>query len=70
VNHKINDNNSLFLSAYLGSDIFALGDQFLNQYGNSFVNLRWNHVFGSKLFSNASLIYSKYDYDPISQNLI
>lgn len=63
LNHKINDNNSLFLSAYLGSDIFALGDQFLNQYGNSFVNLRWNHVFGSKLFSNASLIYSKYDYD-------
>jgi len=26
-------------------------------------NLRWNHIFNEKLFSNFSLIYSKYDYD-------
>jgi len=63
VNHKINDNNSLYLSSYFGSDIFSLSDQFFNQYGNSFVNLRWNHIFGNQLFSNASLIYSKYDYN-------
>lgn len=63
LNHKINDRNSLYLSAYFGNDVFSVSDQFLNQYGNRFVNLRWNHIFGSKLFSNASLIYSKYDYN-------
>ncbi|HEY4334589.1 MAG TPA: TonB-dependent receptor, partial [Puia sp.] len=25
--------------------------------------LRWNHIFNSRLFSNTSLIYSKYDYN-------
>ncbi len=63
LNHRINDNNSLYLSAYFGNDFFSIDDQFLNQYGNRFVNLRWNHVFGNQLFSNASLIYSKYDYN-------
>ena len=63
LNHKINDYNSLYFSAYFGNDVFSINNQFLNQYGNQFVNLRWNHVFGSKLFSNASLIYSKYDYN-------
>jgi len=63
LNHKINENNSLYLSSYFGSDVFSLSDQFFNQYGNSFVNLRWNHIFGNQLFSNASLIYSKYNYD-------
>jgi len=63
LNHKINSHNNLYLSAYFGSDVFSINDQFLNQYGNRFVNLRWNHIFGNKLFSNASLIYSKYDYN-------
>lgn len=63
INHKINDNNSLYLSSYWGTDIFSIDDQFFNQYGNSFVNLRWNHIFNNQLFSNASLIYSKYDYN-------
>ena len=26
------------------------------------LNLRWNHLFSDKLFSNASLIYSDYYY--------
>ena len=63
LNHKINNTNNLYLSAYFGSDVFSLSDQFFNQYGNSFVNLRWNHIFGNELFSNASLIYSKYNYN-------
>ena len=32
------------------------------QYGNSTGTLRWNHVFNSRLFSNTSLVFSKYNY--------
>ncbi len=60
--HIINDKNKLYLSTYLGNDIFELDGQFFNQYGNSFINLRWNHTFNNNLFSNASIIFTKYDY--------
>ncbi len=62
-NYTINDNNRLFLSGYFGRDSFKLGETFKSSYGNSTGNLRWNHLFNDKLFSNLSLIGSKYDYD-------
>lgn len=62
INHKINKNNSIFLSGYFGRDLFNLSDRFVNIYGNAVVNLRWNHLFSDKLFSNLSLIYSDYYY--------
>ncbi|MGD0710762.1 MAG: TonB-dependent receptor [Bacteroidales bacterium] len=65
VNYRISDKDRIFLSGYLGRDIFALNDQnesFTNtiSWGNSTVSFRWNHVFGPKLFSNTSLIFSNY----------
>ncbi|KGO08076.1 TonB-dependent receptor [Dokdonia donghaensis] len=62
INYKINDNNSLYLSGYFGRDLFSVSDSFKNVYGNAVGNLRWNHIFSDKLFSNASLIYSDYYY--------
>lgn len=62
MNYKINPNNNLFLSGYFGRDVFSLNDSFVNTYGNSTLNLRWNHLFSDKLFSNLSLIYSDYYY--------
>lgn len=62
LNHIIDDDNKLYLSSYFGQDIFELADTFFNAYGNRFVNLRWNHNFSNKLFSNASAIYSNYYY--------
>lgn len=61
-NYKINDNNRLYLSGYLGRDVLKIENVVDNRYGNATGNLRWNHVFNDKLFANASLIYSKYDY--------
>jgi hypothetical protein len=52
----------LFLSGYFGKDNFKLANFVDNSYGNNTFNLRWNHLFNDKLFSNLSLIYSKYDY--------
>lgn len=62
LNYKVNQNNSLFLSGYFGRDLFGLDDSFVNIYGNSVLNVRWNHLFSDKLFSNLSLIYSDYYY--------
>lgn len=62
INYKFNDTNQLFLSGYFGRDIIGIKDLFVNTYGNSTLNLRWNHLFSPKLFSNLSLIYSDYYY--------
>lgn len=65
LSYEINDNNKVFLSGYFGRDTFEINNFFKNTYGNNSFNLRWNHLFNSRLFSNLSLIYSKYDYNLI-----
>ena len=62
LSYKLNDNNKLYLSGYFGRDVFSLNNSFVNTYGNTVFNLRWNHLFSDKLFSNASMIYSDYYY--------
>ncbi len=62
LNYRINDRNSVFFSGYFGKDVFGINDSFVNTYGNKVGNLRWNHLFSDKLFSNLSLIYSDYFY--------
>ncbi|WP_282787326.1 TonB-dependent receptor [Flavobacterium croceum] len=61
-NYKFNKNNSLYLSGYFGRDVFDIAQSFRNTYGNATLNLRWNHLFSDKLFSNLSAIYSDYYY--------
>lgn len=61
-NYALNAKNKLYLSGYFGRDLFDLNGGFVNIFGNSFGNLRWNHLFSDKLFSNLSLIYSDYYY--------
>ena len=62
LSYKLDDKNSLYLSGYFGRDVFNLDGSFVNIYGNSTLNLRWNHLYNDKLFSNLSLIYSDYYY--------
>lgn len=62
LNYKINDRNNVFLSGYFGKDNLNFNNSFINTYGNKLLNLRWNHIFSNKIFSNASAIYSDYDY--------
>ena len=61
-NYRFNDKNNIFLSTYFGKDVFGISDNFVNEYGNTVLNLRWNHLFSDKIFSNLSLIYSDYFY--------
>jgi hypothetical protein len=62
MSYKLNQNNNLYLSGYFGRDVVSIAKRFTTIYGNTTLNLRWNHLFSDKLFSNLSLIYSKYDY--------
>ncbi len=62
LSYKLNDNNTLYASGYFGRDFFGLNNILQNVYGNALFNLRWNHLFNDKLFSNLSLIYSDYYY--------
>ena len=61
-NYKINDKNRIFLSGYFGRDVFKISDVVGFNWGNKTATLRWNHIFGNKLFLNSSLIYSDYNY--------
>ncbi|MCW9037391.1 TonB-dependent receptor [Altibacter sp.] len=62
ISYNLNKNNRLYLSGYFGRDVFSIADSFANSFGNTTFNLRWNHLFSDKLFSNLSLIYSDYFY--------
>lgn len=62
LNYKLNKNNNVYVSGYFGRDIFSLNQSFTNTYGNSTLNVRWNHLYSDKVFSNLSMIYSDYYY--------
>ncbi|MDG2401720.1 MAG: polyprenyl diphosphate synthase, partial [Amylibacter sp.] len=74
INHKISNNDRLFLSSYIGRDKFGVDysesendySDALNfglAYGNITSTLRWNHLFNDKLFSNTTLTYSRYAFN-------
>jgi hypothetical protein len=78
INHKISKKDRIYLSAYSGKDKLGVDfsesfvDQLTNEqsslnfelgYGNITSNLRWNHLFSDKLFSNTTLTYSRYSFN-------
>lgn len=62
VNYNINKNNHIFLSGYMGKDVFKNG-MFGMKWGNSTGTVRWNHIFHEKLFSNFTFVASRFNYD-------
>lgn len=67
LNWQISHKDRLFLSVYHGKDVFDFKDAESEfnvhvPWGNTVACLRWNHLFSSKLFSNASVSYTKYDF--------
>ncbi|WP_346864053.1 TonB-dependent receptor [uncultured Draconibacterium sp.] len=59
----INNNNRIYISGYMGDDVFSMGESIYMRWGNSTATARWNHIFGDKIFMNISAIYSNYDYN-------
>lgn len=66
-NYIFSDKDRLYLSFYLGRDVFSFTSpqnkdvNFNIAWGNTSATLRWNHIFNGKLFSNTSLVYNRYD---------
>lgn len=67
--HEVSKKDKLFLSYYRGADRASYitdedddEDKITYQiaFGNQAFNLRWNHLYTKKIFSNTSLIYSNY----------
>ncbi|WP_347158416.1 TonB-dependent receptor [Pontibacter chitinilyticus] len=74
INHTFSPTNRLYLSAYTGRDNFADKQEFQSavldekqhfkmHWGNETSTLRWNHVFGPRLFSNLTLTHSRYSFN-------
>lgn len=59
---RLGANGSLMSSGYMGRDRFKVSDTFGADWGNAYGTLRWNHVFGGRLFSKVSTATSDYDY--------
>ncbi|MBN1108142.1 MAG: TonB-dependent receptor [Bacteroidales bacterium] len=68
VNYDFGRKNKLYLSGYFGKDKFhAKYNEEYNEkaglnWGNATATLRWNHLFSSKLFANASAVFSDYRF--------
>jgi hypothetical protein len=63
VNYEFSEKDRVYISCYLGRDNFNLGGTVGLNWGNVTATARWNHIISDKLFSNTSLIYSKYSYN-------
>lgn len=69
INFDFGRNNKLYLSGYFGKDkyYYITKNSYRNEntgftWGNATGTLRWNHLFNSKLFTNASAIFSRYEF--------
>lgn len=61
-NYQLGEKDRIFLSGYFGRDVLGYSDIFGFDWGNATGTIRWNHILGSKIFSNTSLIFSNYNY--------
>lgn len=69
VNYEFGPKNKLYISGYFGRDKFAIGSIYADEikekanlyWQNATSTIRWNHLFSPKVFSNTSLIYSRYN---------
>lgn len=66
-NHKFSERDRLYVSGYLGRDVFNFNNAERSfraniPWGNATATMRWNHVFSSKLFSNTSLVFNDYKF--------
>jgi len=61
-NYQISNKDKVFFSGYFGKDVFDFDNLFNINWGNTTATARWNHLFSDKMFSNTSLIFSKYSY--------
>jgi hypothetical protein len=79
-NYILSGKDRLFVNFYQGNDVFfykekessqshglyAYNAQSKLKWGNRSASVRWHHIFGSKIFNNLTLAYTKYQYRSIN----
>ncbi|MEO7394323.1 MAG: TonB-dependent receptor [Chitinophagaceae bacterium] len=65
MNFELGKKDHVFMSFFKGNDNAAYNNinslNYTTDFGNSTGTFRWNHLFGSKIFSNTSVIYNDYN---------
>ncbi len=62
LNWKVNPSNTIHLAGYFGNDRNRTGFDAVRNWGNRNLSVRWNHLFGPRLFSNFTNTVSEYFY--------
>ena len=67
INYRFNDKDRLYLSGYMGRDVFDFVNRRDNlnvniPWGNATGTIRWNHVFNKRLFANTTAVFNNYDF--------
>jgi hypothetical protein len=62
ITHKINEDNSIYLSLYTSQDKFKLNSDTLYSYSDKNGSLKWKHVFNTKLYGVLTGGFSQYNY--------
>ena len=70
INYIVSNKDRIYLSSYWGDDVLkaqSVSDSGLIaggfHLGNFTVSSRWNHLYSDKLFSNLSVIHTRFRYD-------
>ncbi len=61
-NVQLNENNTIYLSGYLGRDVLGFNDQANFKWGNSTATFRWNHILPANFFLTPACIIQNNDY--------
>lgn len=62
LDYRIGEKDRLFISGYLGNDVLGISNNFVNNYGNAFVNAVWKHRFSEHSSGTFTAVYSGYDF--------
>ena len=68
ISHKINENNSIYLSGYISEDKFKLNHDTTYHYRDLNASLKWKHLFNNKLYGVVTGGFSHYNYSLGSTN--
>jgi hypothetical protein len=62
-NWNISDNDRIYISGFLGRDVFTFDERQGFNWGSQTSTFRWNHLYNDRLFSNLTFYISNYDYE-------
>ena len=62
-NYRLNENNTVSFSGYLGNDVIRLNNLVDIQFGNTMGIFNWKHKFSDNLNTNLSVFYSDYKFN-------